>query len=132
MLDVLPLSKKAVQSIVEAYIVEFGLRVESPKTFFQQIYNISAGNPLAIANKLKYCRYEPKIKKHLLAGHDRSSGRNELDMSFVIIIVFVIAMMSRYISRAVGDTHLYMISSIVAALTIGGRFVLTKGSKEEV
>ncbi len=133
LLNLPPLSKKATHVAVDAFIETEGLRVDSPKTFKQQIYNISSGNPLAIANKLRYCRYEPKIKKHLLSKHHRSSGRNELDMSFTIIILFVVAMMNRYIARAVGDTHLYMLSSIIAALTIGGRFVLSKASgKEEV
>jgi hypothetical protein len=131
LLTIPPLSKTACYTIVDAYIREHGLRVDSPKTFRAQIFSISAGNPLAIANKLKYCRYEPRIKKHLLTGHSQSSGRRELDMSFVIILIFISAMMSRYIARSIGDTHLYMISSIIAALTIGGRYFIFKNSGKE-
>lgn len=128
-----PLSKKAVFHIVDQYIIAKGMRVDAPKMFKAQIYAISAGNPLSIANKLKYCRYEPRVKKHFLKGHNISSGRVEMNMGFIIILLFVAAMMSRYIARSVGDTHLYMFSSIIAALTIGGRYFIFKGSgKEEV
>lgn len=130
-LDIQPLSKKAVHQIVTTFVTENGMKVASLKSFKSQVYNTSAGNPLAVRDLLKYCRYEPVVKKHLLVGRDRSSGRTELDMSFIVIILFVGSMMSRYIARSVGDTHLYMMASITAALTIGGRFILFKGGNRE-
>lgn len=129
-LHIAPLSSSAVTKIVNQYVTENGLKVQSIKSFRTQIYNISAGNPLAVANLLKYCRYEPVIKRHLLSGRDRSSGRQEIDMSWLIILFFVGAMMTRYLARAVGDTHLYMMASIGAALTIGGRFILFRGGNK--
>jgi len=129
-LDIEPLSKDAVYQITNAYIEEKKMTVENLKGFRSQIYNTSAGNPLAVRDLLKYCRHEPVVKRHLLTGRDRSSGRIEIDMSFIIIILFVGAMMSRYIARSVGDTHLYMMASITAALTIGGRFILFKGGNK--
>ena len=130
-LPITPLSKTAVNHIVDTYVTAQGLKVQSMKAFRAQIYNISAGTPLAVQDLLKYCRHEPLISRHLLTGRDRSSGRVELDMSFIVIILFVVAMMSRYIARSVGDTHLYMMASITAALTIGGRFILYKGGNRE-
>lgn len=126
-IDIPALSKKAVSFIVDEYVKEHGMKVASMKAFRAQVFNTSAGNPLAVRDLLKYCRYEPVVKRHLLTGRDRSSGRVEIDMSFIIIILFVGSMMSRYIARSVGDTHLYMMASITAALTIGGRFILYKG-----
>lgn len=117
--------------MVEEYIKQHGLRVQSIKMFRRQIYSISAGNPLAVVNKLKYCRHKPTIRKHLLIGHERSSGRTEIDMSFVIIILMVLATMSRYIARSMSDMHLYMMSSIVAALSLGARVILFKGGNRE-
>ncbi len=116
--------------IVNEYVTQTGMRVQSLKAFRSQIFNTSAGNPLAIKDLLKYCQYEPVVKRHLLTGRDRSSGRNEVDMSFIIIIIFVASMMSRYIARSMGDTHLYMMASISAALTIGGRFILFRGGNK--
>jgi len=126
-----PLSKSAVTKMVDQYIQTHGLRVASIKTFYQQVYTISAGNPLAVMNNLRYCRYEPVIKKHLLSSRSLSAGRKELDMSFIVVIIFVLAMMSRYIARSIGDTHLYMLGSIIAALTIGGRYFVFKGAGKE-
>lgn len=126
-IDIPPLSKGAVTLIVDEYVKEHGMKVQSLRSFRAQIFNTSAGNPLAVRDLLKYCRYEPLVKRHILTGRDRSSGRVELDMSFIVIILFVGSMMSRYIARSVGDTHLYMMASITAALTIGGRFILFKG-----
>lgn len=127
-LDIQPLSKKATDQITDAYIREHKMIVENLKAFRAQIYQTSAGKPLAVRDLLKYCRYEPVVKRHLLTGRDRSSGRIEIDMSWIVILLFVGAMMSRYIARSVGDTHLYMLASITAALTIGIRFVLFKGN----
>lgn len=126
-----PLTKASVYTMVTDYIKQHGLRVQSIKMFQRQIYSISAGNPLAVVNKLRYCRHEPTIKKHLLIGHERSSGRTEIDMSFIIIILTVLATMSRYIARSMSDMHLYMMSSIVAALSLGARFILFKGGNKE-
>ncbi len=130
LLDIEPLSRTAVTEIVNEYVTQTGMRVQSLRAFRSQIFNISAGNSLAIKDLLKYCQYEPVVKRHLLTGRDRSSGRNEVDMSFIIIIIFVASMMSRYIARSMGDTHLYMMASISAALTIGGRFILFRGGNK--
>jgi hypothetical protein len=129
-LDIEPLSKTAVSKIVDHFVKVEGMKVQSLKAFRSQIFNTSAGNPLAIRDLIKYCRYEPVVHRHLLTGRDRSSGRVEMDMSFLIIVLFVGSMMSRYIARSVGDTHLYMMASIAAALTIGGRFILFKGGNK--
>ncbi len=126
-LDIQPLSKSATTKIVNAYILEKKMTVENLSAFRAQIYQTSAGQPLAIRDLLKYCRYEPLVKRHLLTGRDRSSGRTEMSMWWLIIPIFVIAMMSRYIARSLGDTHLYMMASITAALSIGIRFVLMQG-----
>lgn len=129
-IDIPPLSKSATTLLVNAYVQEKGMVVQSMPALRAQIFNISAGNPLAVLDLLKYSRFEPVVTRHLLTGRDRSSGRTELDMSFIIIILFIGAMMSRYIARSVGDTHLYMMASITAALTIGGRFILFKGGNK--
>jgi len=127
-LNIAPLSKSATDKIVDAYILEKQMTIENLTSFRAQIYQTSAGQPLAIRDLLKYCRYEPVVKRHLLTGRDRSSGRTEMGMWWLIIPVFVIAMMSRYIARSLGDTHLYMMASITAALSIGIRFVLMQGN----
>lgn len=93
------------------------------RRFVRHVARDSGGVPAAIRGMLEAARKEPEITPAKARGFSHEAGIQYVDMTPLLVVLVVVAMAARYISRGIGDTEMLVLSGVASALFMGLRFL---------
>ena len=123
-----PLTPEAAAALVRAYIVRRGLLIESPDLYVSHLVKQAGGNPQAIADMLEDSSNERRINKRQIREMRHAAGVRYLNFTPVLILAGAGIIGARYLAIGLGDTALYILAGMGAALFLGLRFFLFRGA----
>lgn len=121
-----PLPLTACNELIERWLSEHAIRFADEQTrcrFMRHVARDSGGVPAAIQGMLEAAQKEREITPAMARGFAHEAGMQYVDMTPLVILLIVIAMAGRYISRGVGDTELLVLSGVATAIFMGLRFL---------
>ena len=127
-IEVLPLTPEATRQIVETYITQQGMLIESPGLFIGHVVKQSGGNPQAIADMLEDSSKERLVDKQRIREMRHAAGVRYFDFTPVMIVSLASVVGARYLAIGTGDTELYIFAGMVAAVIISLRVFLFRGA----
>ena len=127
-MEVKPLPPEACADIVRTYIAKKGVLIESPELYISHVVKQSGGNPQAIADMLDNSAKERVVDKRQIREMRHAAGVRYLDFTPVMIVCGACIIGARYIAIGIGDTALYVMAGMAAALFLSLRFFLFKGA----
>ena len=127
-IEVPPLSPEATREIVETYIAKRGMLIESPGLFVGHVVKQSGGNPQAIADMLDDSAKERLVDKRKIREMRHAAGVRYFDFTPVMIVALASVVGARYLAIGTGDTELYILAGMIAAVVISLRVFLFKGA----
>lgn len=125
-IELKPLPLEECREIAECWLADNPLRFASETTrdrFLRHVAQASSGVPAAVFGMLEAARKEPEITPAMARGLNHPAGIQYVDMTPLLILLIVIAIASRYISRGLGDTEMLVLSGVASALFMGLRFL---------
>jgi len=123
-----PLSKEASRQVVQTFITETGMLVESPQHYIAHVVKQSGGVPLAIYDMIDDSSKERVICKRKVRAMAHDAGVSYVDFTPFMLIIGAMIVSMRYIGMGTGDKTLYIIGGIAAALFLTLRFFMFRGS----
>ena len=127
-IEVPPLSPEATREIVQTYIQQTGMLIESPGLFVGHVVKQSGGNPQAIADMLDDSAKERLVDKQRIRELRHAAGVRYFDFTPVLIVALASVVGARYLAIGTGDTELYIFAGMLAAVVISIRVFLFKGA----
>jgi energy-coupling factor transporter ATP-binding protein EcfA2 len=127
-MEVKPLPPEACADIVRTYIAKKGVLIESPELYVSHVVKQAGGNPQAIADMLDESAKERVVNKQQIREMRHAAGVRYLDFTPVMIVGGACIIGARYIAIGIGDTALYVMAGMAAALFLSLRFFLFKGA----
>jgi hypothetical protein len=127
-IEVPKLTPEASAEIVRTYIAKKGVLIESPELYIAHVVKQSGGNPQAIADMLDDSAKERVVNKQQIREMRHAAGVRYLDFTPVMIVGGACIIGARYIAIGIGDTALYVMAGMAAALFLSLRFFLFKGA----
>lgn len=127
-IEVPPLTLEASTEIVRAYITQKGMLIESPELYISHIVKQSGGNPQALQDMLSESAKERRVDKRQIREMRHQAGMRYLDFTPVMIVASAFIIGTRYLAIGLGDTELYILAGMAAALFLSLRFFLFKGA----
>jgi energy-coupling factor transporter ATP-binding protein EcfA2 len=127
-IEVKPLSPEAAAEIVKTYIAKKGVLIESPDLYVSHVVKQSGGNPQAIADMLDNSAKERVVNKQQIREMRHQAGIRYPDFTPVMIVAGACIIGARYIAIGIGDTALYVMAGMAAALFLSLRLFLFKGA----
>jgi len=127
-IEIPPLSPEATREIVQTYITQQGMLIESPGLFIGHVVKQSGGNPQAIADMLDDSAKERLVDKRKIREMRHAAGVRYFDFTPVMIVSLASVVGARYLAIGTGDTELYIFAGMVAAVVISLRVFLFKGA----
>ncbi len=121
-----PLPLAVCNELIERWLSEHAIRFADETTrarFVRHVARDSGGVPAAIQGMLEAAQKEREITPAMARGFAHEAGMQYVDMTPLVILLIVIAMAGRYISRGVGDTELLVLSGVATAIFMGLRFL---------
>jgi type II secretory pathway predicted ATPase ExeA len=125
-IELKPLPLEDCTAIVEQRLAETPMRFSDETTrvrFVRHVARDSGGIPAAIEGMLETARKEREITPAMARGFAHEAGVRYVDMTPLVILLIVIAMAARYVSRGLGDVEMLVLSGVATALFMGLRFV---------
>ncbi|MES9947198.1 MAG: ATP-binding protein [Candidatus Thiodiazotropha sp.] len=125
-IELKPLPMDDCTAIVEQSLSETPIRFADENTrerFVRHVARDSGGVPAAIEGMLETARKEREITPAMARGFAHEAGVRYVDMTPLVILLIVIAMAARYVSRGLGDVEMLVLSGVATALFMGLRFV---------
>lgn len=126
-IELRPLDLKASEQIAEDWLRKNPVRFSDKRTeerFIRHVGRDSGGNPEAIAGMLEHAATEDEITPAKANTFSHEASETYFDMTPLLLIVVVILMAMRYISRGMSETELMIISGAGSALFFGMLFLL--------
>jgi hypothetical protein len=114
--------------IVENYVDAKGLLIESRKLFISHVVKVSAGIPAAAFDMLHDSSKERVVSKRHVREMSHSAGIEYVSFTPYIIVGGASIVGMRYVAIGLGDTSLYIMAGMSAAIFLGLRFALFKGN----
>jgi energy-coupling factor transporter ATP-binding protein EcfA2 len=127
-IEVPPLTPEASRALVQAYISRRGLLIESPELYLGHVVKQSNGNPQAIADMLEQSSKERLIDKRQVREMRHAAGVQYIDFTPAMIVTGALIVGTRYLAIGLGDTALYVLAGLGAALFLSLRFFMFKGA----
>ncbi|MBK1695401.1 ATPase [Chromatium weissei] len=127
-IDVPPLKPEAATALVRDYIAQQGMMIESPDLYIGHVVKQANGNPQAIMDMLSESAKERVVNKQQIRAMRHAAGVSYLDFTPVMILFGVAIVSTRYLAMGIGDTALYILAGIGAALFLAIRFLFMKGA----
>ncbi len=128
MIEVPALSAEASAEIVRSYIARTGMLIESPELFISHVIKQAGGNPQAIYDMVDDTAKERVVNKRQIREMRHQAGIKHLDFTPVMIVGGAFIIDSRYLAIGLGDTALYIMAGMAAALFLSLRFFLFRGA----
>ena len=120
-----PLSLEESRMIAERWIADNPLRFADEATrdrFLRHIAQASGGVPAAIRGMLEEASKEHEITPAKARSLYHTAALQYVDMTPLVVVLLVIAIAGRYVSRGLGDTEMLVLSGVATALFMGLRF----------
>ena len=127
-IEVPTLKPDAVMALVRDYIAQQGMMIESPELYIGHVVKQANGNPQAIMDMLSESAKERVVNKQQIRAMRHAAGVSYLDFTPVMILFGVAIVSTRYLAMGIGDTALYILAGIGAALFLAVRFLFMKGA----
>ena len=127
-IEIPPLTPEATRDIVQTYIAQQGMLIESPGLFVGHVVKQSGGNPQAIADLLDDSAKERLVDKRKIREMRHAAGVRYFDFTPVLIVALASVIGARYLAIGTGDTELYVFAGMLAAVVISVRVFLFKGA----
>jgi len=121
-----PLPLAACTEIVERWLTAHPVRFADEATrarFVRHVARDSGGVPAAIRGMLEAAQKEREITPAMARGFSHEAGVQYVDMTPLLVLLIVVAIAGRYISRGVGDTEMLVLSGVATAIFMGLRFL---------
>jgi len=127
--EVPALAPEASREIVRDYIARRGMLIESPDLYIGHVVKQAGGNPQAIFDMLEESSKEKRVDKRQIREMRHQAGVRYVDFTPVLIFGGALVIGARYLAIGLGDTALYVVAGMGAALFMGFRVFLAKGSR---
>jgi energy-coupling factor transporter ATP-binding protein EcfA2 len=127
-IDIPPLAPEATREIVQSYITKQGMLIEAPGLFVGHVVQQSGGNPQAIADLLDDSAKERLVDKRKIRELRHAAGVRYVDFTPVLIVALASVIGARYLAIGTGDTELYIVAGMLAAVVISIRVFLFRGA----
>ncbi len=126
-IEIAPLAPEATRAIVQTYIAQQGMLIESPGLFVGHVVKQSGGNPQALADLLSDSSKERRVDKRKIRELRHAAGVRYFDFTPVMIVALASVVGARYLAIGTGDTELYIFAGMLAAVVISIRVFLFRG-----
>jgi len=127
-LEVPPLAPEVAAAVVKAYIAKRGVLIESPELYIAHVVRQSGGVPQAIQDMLDASAKERVVDKRRIREMRHEAGVRYFDFTPVMIVTGAGLVATRYVALGMGDSMLYVMAGIGAALFLAVRMLLMRGS----
>ncbi|MCA1851129.1 MAG: ATP-binding protein, partial [Beggiatoa sp.] len=127
-IEVPALTPEAATHIVRTYIARKGILIESPELYISHVVKQAQGNPQAIADMLDDSAKERVVDKRRIREMKHAAGVRYLDFTPVMIVSGACIIGARYVAIGLGDTTLYVMAGMAAALFLSLRFFMFRGA----
>ena len=124
-IELKPLPLEVCEQITQKWLEVRPLRFSDSRTrarFIRHVAQDSGGVPAAIRGMLDKAEKEGEITPALARSFTHEAGVRYLDMTPVLILLLVVAMAGRYVSRGIGEIEMLVLSGVASALFMGLRF----------
>lgn len=124
-LELKPLPLEESRTLAERWIDANPLRFADEATrdrFLRHVAQASGGVPAAIRGMLEEASKEDEITPAMARSLHHTAGIHYVDMTPLLVVLLVIGIASRYISRGLGDTEMLVLSGVATAIFMGLRF----------
>jgi hypothetical protein len=125
-LELKPLPLAECETITERWLAEHPVRFADDATrvrFVRHVARDSGGVPAAIQGMLVAAQKEREITPAMARGFAHEAGIQYVDMTPLLVLLVVIAMAARYISRGMNDTEMLVLSGVSTAVFMGLKFL---------
>lgn len=122
------LAPEAAQALVRDYIFANGMLIEAPKLYIGHVVKQAGGNPQAIIDMLDESGKERRLEKRQIREMQHAAGVRYMDFTPVMLIGGAGIVGSRYLAMGIGDTAMYILAGMGAALFLVLRFFMFRGS----
>lgn len=127
-IEVPPLTPEAATELVRAHITRHGMLIESPALYTSHVVKQSGGNPQALQDMLSDSAKERVVDKRAIREMRHQAGTRYVDFTPVMIVASASIVGARYLAIGLGDTALYILAGMAAALFLSLRVFLFKGA----
>lgn len=124
-----PLDSRAAAALVRDYIARHGVLIESPGLYIGHVVKQANGNPQAIMDMLESSAREKRLDKRQIREMRHAAGLTYVDFTPVMLIAGAAIIGTRYLAIGLGDTALYVMAGMGAALFLSLRVFAFKGSR---
>ncbi len=126
--EVTRLSMDASTEIVKGYVQQTGMLVETPDLYFSHVVKQAGGNPQAMEDMLTDSGRERVVDKKKIREMRHHAGIQYVDFTPVIIISTALIVGTRYLAIGLGDTAMYILAGMTAAVLMSARMFLFRGA----
>ena len=127
-IEVPPLAPDSARTIAQTYLQQTGTLVESPALFVAHVVQQANGNPQALADLLADSSKERVVDKQRIRELRHAAGVRYFDFTPVLIVALASVVGARYLAIGTGDTELYIVAGMLAAVVISIRVFLFRGA----
>jgi energy-coupling factor transporter ATP-binding protein EcfA2 len=127
-IEVPALKPESAIALVRDYIAKQGMMIESPDLYVAHVVKQANGNPQAMMDMLSESAKEKRVNKQQIRAMRHAAGVSYLDFTPVMILFGAGIVSTRYLAMGIGDTALYILAGIGAALFLAIRFLFMKGA----
>ena len=116
------------KDLVRDYIARQGMLIESPELYVGHVVKQAGGNPQAIFDMLDESSKEKRVDKRQIREMRHQAGVQYVDFMPVMLIGGALIVGTRYLAMGLGDTAMYVMAGMGAALFLVLRFFMFRGS----
>ncbi len=110
--------------------LSYDIQVEDPILFRNHIFEQSNGNPRVIFEIIDRYRKEPVVTNEVVKNIRHTASLGEIDMTFVVFIVFGLMYLLRYMSKELDNEALRFIGGVALVLMLLSRQLLSFTKKK--
>jgi hypothetical protein len=122
-----PLPLDDCTAIIEPWLAHQPLRFASPRTrdrFVRHVATASGGVPAAIRGMLEAAAAEDEITPARARAFQHEAAAQYLDLTPLLIVLLVVFIALRYVSRGIGEVELLVLSGVATAIFLGLRMFM--------
>ena len=126
-IDLRPLDLKTSEQIAEDWLSKNPLRFSDhrlKRRFVRHVAQDSGGVPEAIAGMLAHAATEDEITPAKVNTFSHEASERYFDMTPLLLIVMIVLMAMRYVSRGLSEAELMMLSGVGSAVFFGFMFFM--------
>lgn len=127
-IEVPALAPDASKTLVRDTIARQGMLIESPELYVGHVVKQAGGNPQAIIDMMDESSKERVVDKRRIREMKHQAGIRYADFTPVMIVGGALVVGTRYLAIGLGDTALYVLAGLGAALFLSVRFFMTRGT----